>query len=141
MPWRRGPFCGLEKIVNVREVRCSRDDMSVKLRGRSKEGGSFIETHEGLAKAKPLRKQKPLITFPLRTGSMNKTSWIGITLLIYSIIVLIGVIAACPAEHASIPVSVFMILRGLTFFLLGKDLEKLSKGVEKAVAEKAKEAK
>jgi Ni,Fe-hydrogenase I cytochrome b subunit len=38
-------------------------------------------------------------------------------------------------------VLVFMILTGLAFFLLGKDLEKLSKGVEKAVAEKAKEAK
>jgi uncharacterized membrane protein len=71
---------------------------------------------------------------------MNKTSWIGIALLIYGIIVLIGATAACPAKHASISVSVFMILTGLAFFLLGKDLEKLSKGVEKAVTEKAKEA-
>jgi len=45
-----------------------------------------------------------------------------------------------PGEHTSISVSVFMILTGLAFFLLGKDLEKLSKGVEKAVVEKVKEA-
>jgi uncharacterized membrane protein len=62
-------------------------------------------------------------------------------LLIYGIVVLIGAIAACPAKDASISVSIFMILTGLAFFLLGKDLEKLSKGVEKAIAEKAKEAK
>jgi len=84
---------------------------------------------------------------------MNKTSWIGIALLIYGIIVLMVVIAAIVitpsvtvgatgvATAAVAVIATFMILTGLAFFLLGKDLEKLSKGVEKAIAEKAKEAK
>lgn len=116
--------------------------MSVKLRRRSREGREFYRdlrrSSEGQASSKA--KTSHYLTTPLGTGPMNKTSWIGIALLIYGIIVLIGATAACPAKHASISVSVFMILTGLAFFLLGKDLEKLSKGVEKAVTEKAKEA-
>jgi predicted tellurium resistance membrane protein TerC len=55
---------------------------------------------------------------------MNKTGWIGIILAIYGIIVLIGATAACPAKHASISTSIFMILTGIAFALLGKDIEK-----------------
>jgi hypothetical protein len=31
---------------------------------------------------------------------------------------------ACPAKHASVSVSLFMLLTGIAFFLLGKDIEK-----------------
>jgi predicted tellurium resistance membrane protein TerC len=55
---------------------------------------------------------------------MNKTGWIGIVLAIYGVIVLIGAAAACPAKHASISMSIFMILTGVAFALLGKDIEK-----------------
>jgi hypothetical protein len=55
---------------------------------------------------------------------MNKTRWIGIVLAIYGVIVLIGAAVACPAKHASISMSIFMILTGTAFFLLGKDIEK-----------------
>ena len=86
---------------------------------------------------------------------MNKTSWIGIALLIYGIMVLMAFIPAIPPPippyaydltlggviFLVLTSTIFMMLTGLAFFLLGKDLEKLSKGVEKAIAEKAKEAK
>lgn len=55
---------------------------------------------------------------------MNKTSWVGIATIIYGIIVLIGAIAACPAKHASVSVSIFMILCGIGLFCLGKDIAK-----------------
>jgi len=48
----------------------------------------------------------------------------GLILAIYGVIVLIGAAVACPAKHASISVSVFMILTGICFAILGKDLEK-----------------
>jgi high-affinity Fe2+/Pb2+ permease len=55
---------------------------------------------------------------------MNKTAWMGIVLAIYGIIVLIGAAMACPCKHASISVSLFMLLTGIAFFFLGKDIEK-----------------
>jgi uncharacterized membrane protein YkgB len=55
---------------------------------------------------------------------MNRTGWMGIALVIYGIIVLIGAAAACPAKHASISTSIFVILTGLAFLFLGKDIEK-----------------
>jgi uncharacterized membrane protein YkgB len=55
---------------------------------------------------------------------MNRAGWMGIALVIYGIIVLIGAVVACPAKHASISTSIFMILTGLAFLSLGKDIEK-----------------
>jgi high-affinity Fe2+/Pb2+ permease len=48
----------------------------------------------------------------------------GIVLAIYGIIVLIGAAMACPCKDASISVSLFMLLTGIAFFFLGKDIEK-----------------
>jgi len=48
----------------------------------------------------------------------------GLILAIYGAIVLIGAVVACPAKHASISVSLFMILTGMCFAILGKDMEK-----------------
>jgi hypothetical protein len=48
----------------------------------------------------------------------------GIVAIVYGIIILTGAIAACPAKHASVSVSIFMILMGVAFYFLGKDLEK-----------------
>jgi len=36
-------------------------------------------------------------------------------LVVYGIIVLIGAAVACPAKHASISMSIFMILTGIAF--------------------------
>jgi len=54
---------------------------------------------------------------------MSKTSLLGLVVAIYSLIVLIGAIAACPAKHASISVSIFMISTGVAFYSLGKEHE------------------
>jgi len=51
-------------------------------------------------------------------------------LAIYGVIVLIGAAAACPAKHASISTSIFMILTGIAFSFLGKDLEKAKEAKE-----------
>jgi uncharacterized membrane protein YkgB len=56
---------------------------------------------------------------------INKTSLLGLVIAIYSLIVLIGVIAACPAKYASISVSIFMILTGVSFYFLGEEHEEL----------------
>ncbi|MEM2169921.1 MAG: hypothetical protein QXE63_03420 [Zestosphaera sp.] len=53
-----------------------------------------------------------------------KTFWIGLILAIYGVIVLIGAAIACPAKHVSISVSIFMILKGVCFAILGKDMKK-----------------
>jgi len=53
-----------------------------------------------------------------------KTFWMGLILAIYGVIILIGAAVACPAKHASISVSIFMILTGICFAILGKDVEK-----------------
>jgi len=57
-------------------------------------------------------------------GNHGKTFWMGLILAIYGAIVLIGAVVACPAKHASISVSLFMILTGMCFAILGKDMEK-----------------
>jgi len=57
---------------------------------------------------------------------MNKTAWLGVGLMVYGVIVLIGAIVACPAKHASVSVSLFIILVGVGFLALGKDIEKSS---------------
>ncbi|KXA94347.1 hypothetical protein AKJ65_04690 [candidate division MSBL1 archaeon SCGC-AAA259E19] len=54
---------------------------------------------------------------------MNKTSWAGVATIIFGIIVLIGAAMECPAKEASISVSIFMILTGICFTCLGKNLE------------------
>jgi predicted tellurium resistance membrane protein TerC len=56
---------------------------------------------------------------------MSRASLLGLVIAIYSLIVLIGVIAACPAKYASISVSIFMILTGIAFYFLGKEHEEL----------------
>jgi len=58
---------------------------------------------------------------------MARVFWVGIALVIYGVIVLIGAIVACPAKDASISVAIYMILTGIAFTVLGKDLEKLTK--------------
>lgn len=55
---------------------------------------------------------------------MNKTSAVGIAIVIFGIIVLIGALAVCPAKDASVSISIFMILTGLGFYFLGKDIGK-----------------
>jgi len=72
-----------------------------------------------------LRKRyKPYHIIVKIVKTMNKTGWIGIALAIYGVIVLIGAAAACPAKDASISTSIFMILTGIAFSFLGKDVEK-----------------
>ena len=56
---------------------------------------------------------------------MSKTPLLGLVITIYDVIVLIGAIAACPAKHSSISVSIFMILTGVAFYFLGKEHEEL----------------
>jgi hypothetical protein len=46
---------------------------------------------------------------------------------VYGLIVLIGAAAACPAKHASISTSLFMLLTGIAFYVLGKELEEIKK--------------
>jgi uncharacterized membrane protein len=58
---------------------------------------------------------------------MNKLPLIGLVIIIYGLIVLIGAAVACPAKHASISVSLFMILSGLAVYILGKELEEIKK--------------
>ncbi len=52
---------------------------------------------------------------------MFKTSLLGIIIAIYGVIVVIGAAVACPAKDASISMSIFMILTGIAFALLGKE--------------------
>jgi len=56
---------------------------------------------------------------------VNKTACLGIVLTVYGLVVLAGAVAACPAKHASVSVSLFMVLAGAAFFALGRDIEKL----------------
>jgi predicted tellurium resistance membrane protein TerC len=58
---------------------------------------------------------------------MSRTALLGLIIAVYGLIVLIGAIAACPAKHASISVSIFMILTGVAFYFLGKEHEELKK--------------
>jgi len=58
---------------------------------------------------------------------MNKLPLIGLLITIYGLIVLIGAVIACPAKHASISVSLFMLLSGLAVYILGKELEEIKK--------------
>jgi len=58
---------------------------------------------------------------------MARVFWVGIALIIYGVIVLIGAIAVCPAKHASISIAIYIILTGIAFAILGKDIEKLTK--------------
>jgi len=55
---------------------------------------------------------------------MNKSAWLGIVLIVYGFIVLIGAIAVCPAKHASVSMSIFMVLVGAGFLCLGRDIER-----------------
>lgn len=50
---------------------------------------------------------------------------------IYGVIALIVAVAACPTKPVSISISIYLILTGLYFAVLGKELEKLRKGLEK----------
>jgi len=49
---------------------------------------------------------------------MARVFWVGIALIIYGIVVLIGAIVACPAKHASISVAIYMVLTGIAFTIL-----------------------
>jgi ABC-type uncharacterized transport system permease subunit len=70
---------------------------------------------------------------------MNRTGWMGIAILIYGIIVLIGAVIACPSKHASISMSIFMIFVGIAFLCLGKDIEKPKEVKEAKEAREAKQ--
>jgi uncharacterized membrane protein len=52
---------------------------------------------------------------------------LGVVIAVYGLIVLVGVAAACPAKHASISTSLFMLLTGLAFYALGRELEEIKK--------------
>ena len=52
---------------------------------------------------------------------------LGVVIAVYGLIVLIGAAAACPAKHASISTSLFMLLTGLAFYALGRELEEIKK--------------
>jgi predicted tellurium resistance membrane protein TerC len=56
---------------------------------------------------------------------MSRLSLLGLVIAIYGLIVLIGAAVACPAKHASISTSIFMMLTGVAFYLLGKEHEEL----------------
>ena len=69
--------------------------------------------------------------------AMNRTGWMGIVLAIYGVIVLIVAVLLWMGL-ASILSSIFMILAGVTFLCLGKDIEKPKEVKE---AKETKEAK
>lgn len=52
---------------------------------------------------------------------MKGSEILGWITAIFGIIVLIGAIAACPSKHASVSVSIFMILVGLCFATLARE--------------------
>jgi len=52
---------------------------------------------------------------------------LGVVIAVYGLIVLVGAVVACPAKHASISTSLFMLLTGLAFYALGRELEEIKK--------------
>ena len=58
---------------------------------------------------------------------MTRLTLLGIVIAVYGLIVLIGAAAACPAKHASISTSLFMLLTGIAFYTLGRELEEIKK--------------
>jgi glucose dehydrogenase len=52
---------------------------------------------------------------------------LGVVIAVCGLIVLVGAAAACPAKHASISTSLFMLLTGLAFYALGRELEEIKK--------------
>lgn len=58
---------------------------------------------------------------------MTRLTLLGTVIAVYGLIVLIGAAAACPAKHASISTSLFMLLTGIAFYVLGKELEEIKK--------------
>jgi uncharacterized membrane protein YkgB len=70
--------------------------------------------------------------------AMNRTGWMGIVLAIYGVIMLI-VAVLLRMGLASILSSIFMILAGVTFLCLGKDIEKPKEVKEAKEAGEAKQ--
>jgi 4-hydroxybenzoate polyprenyltransferase len=58
---------------------------------------------------------------------LTRLTLLGIVIAVYGLIVLIGAAAACPAKHASISTSLFMLLTGIAFYTLGRELEEIKK--------------
>ncbi|MFZ8782662.1 MAG: hypothetical protein ACO2OR_01570 [Desulfurococcaceae archaeon] len=56
-----------------------------------------------------------------------RATMFGIVIAVYGLILLIGSIAACPAKYVAIPTSLFVLLTGLAFYALGKELEEMKK--------------
>jgi hypothetical protein len=65
-----------------------------------------------------------LCVSPFHGVKVNKTSLVGIITAVYGLLILIGAIAECPAKHASVSVSLFMVLVGICFYALGKELKR-----------------
>jgi 4-hydroxybenzoate polyprenyltransferase len=58
---------------------------------------------------------------------LTRLTLLGVVIAVYGLIVLIGAAAACPAKHASISTSLFMLLTGIAFYVLGRELEEIKK--------------
>jgi 4-hydroxybenzoate polyprenyltransferase len=58
---------------------------------------------------------------------LTRLTLLGTVIAVYGLIVLIGAAAACPAKHASISTSLFMLLTGIAFYVLGRELEEIKK--------------
>lgn len=58
---------------------------------------------------------------------MTRLTLLGVVIAVYGLIVLIGAAAACPAKHASISTSLFMLLTGIAFYTLGRELEEIKR--------------
>jgi 4-hydroxybenzoate polyprenyltransferase len=58
---------------------------------------------------------------------LTRLTLLGVVIAVYGLIVLIGAAAACPAKHASISTSLFMLLTGIAFYTLGRELEEIKR--------------
>ena len=58
---------------------------------------------------------------------MTRLTLLGVVIAVYGLIVLVGAAAACPAKHASISTSLFMLLTGIAFYALGRELEEIKR--------------
>jgi 4-hydroxybenzoate polyprenyltransferase len=58
---------------------------------------------------------------------LTRLTLLGVVIAVYGLIVLVGAAAVCPAKHASISTSLFMLLTGIAFYTLGRELEEIKK--------------
>jgi predicted mannosyl-3-phosphoglycerate phosphatase (HAD superfamily) len=58
---------------------------------------------------------------------MTKLTILGVVITVYGLIALVGAAVKCPAKYAAIPISLFILLTGIAFYALGRELEEIKK--------------